>query len=205
MYSIRNGLIGSSTAFVCISAFLVMLLAGTALAKLPKRQVSYASTAWSLTGKVKGSIKGLGKLKDIANVQLFFGPLDLFNEADELVLSLAEGEFLVNDVESARFVTGSFVDNGKGKAILVLDIDELKEFLAETFEDAFAAVDLDIDGLAILRLSASTKAKARDIGDTIKLKLKTKFFATGSAAGEAGEAKGSFSISAAGLGVAVEE
>lgn len=199
MHSSHKGLLGALLAFCSISLVSTALLVGTALAKTPKRQVSYLSTAWNLSGKAKGSIKGLGKLSGVANIQLFFGPLDLVNEEAEVVLSLGAGEFLLNDTDAARFFTGSFVDTGKGKATLTPDIEELREFLTLLFEDAFDDLELDIESLALLKIAARSKAKARDTGDTIKLKFATKFFATGSAGGESGEAKGSFSASTAGV------
>ena len=180
------------------------LFQDTAAAKKPQRQVLIESSAWELSGPVKGSLRKVGKIAGTADLQLFFGPLDLLDDSEQVVVTLETGHFLIQDLSSGATLQGQYFDNGKGKLTLSPQIDELRSTVASTFESAFDDLNLEITELVLSKVTVTAKAKARSEGDSIKLKLSTRFLAAGTLNNEPGEAKGRFSFSVQGVPVIVE-
>lgn len=178
-------------------------LEGSAAAKKSKRVVLIESTAWELTGPLKGSLKKVGKIKGSLRIQLFFGPLDLVDDEGQVVVALETGHFLIQDLDSGAILQGQFIDNGKGKLVLSPELDELRSVLASTFEAAFDVQTLEIIELSLDKVTMNAKAKAKGEEDTMKLKLSTKFTAGGTLNNVPGQSKGTLSFSVVGSPVAV--
>lgn len=201
--------IAAALAFPALLAALLLVtghFTGASPARAARRQVALAGTAWELGGTIKGSIKRVGKLTDEASFQLFFGPLELLDEENNPIRTLTDGQLLINDLVSGALIDGTFVDEGKGKAVISLDNQDVAGYLEDRFELAFGAIELQIDTLTIESVKTTAKAKAaknEGDADTIKLKATAKFFATGSAQGIPGEGKGKYTIKASGVALAV--
>ena len=187
-----------------VAASMSLSFQTSAAAKKPKREVTIVSTAWELTGALKGSLKKVGKMRGDLGLQLFFGPLELVDGTGQLVIALEAGHFLIQDLGSGAIIQGQFIDNGKGKLLLLPDLDELRSVLASTFEDVFDFTNLDITELSIDKVVMNAKAKASGEEDSMKLKFSSKFTATANVNGLVGPLKGSFIFKTAGAPVVVE-
>jgi hypothetical protein len=191
--------------------FWAVMLAVSLLAAIPIGSMALAkakappdlrSSQWSVLGKSKGSLKGVGKFSDVSPVSVFFGPLDFVDAQQQVIFTLPEGQFIVvSNLESV--LMGTFSQSPKGALTFGVFTDSVEGVIEEIAEVNATDVNLDVQSVDILRLKASGKAKASKIGDVLSIKLTVKFAGTGTVNGEFGASTGSYSFSGKGTRVSL--
>ena len=140
--------------------------------------IGLAGTQWFIPTKIRGSVRGVGGLKDDGTLEVTFGP-----HAGE---GLAEGEVKAVD-DDGRVFSGTYTAEANGKVSATINNAEVEAYIAEEIEaNATNVTNVTVD------VTEHTVTATVKPGVSIKATMKAKFVASGDVDGEPHTAKGSY-------------